>query len=51
VERWGNASFDVRVEGSAADEARFTALITYVSVTPGANTPARIPEIVRERLS
>jgi len=51
VERWGNASFDVRVEGSAAGAPRFTASITYVSVTPGANTPARIPEVVRERLS
>ena len=51
VERWGNASFDVRIEGTAAGEARFTTLITYVSVTPGANTPTRIPEIVRDRLS
>jgi len=51
VERWGNASFDVRVEGSSAGAPRFTASITYVSVTPGANTPARIPVVVRERLS
>ena len=51
VERWGNASFDVRVQGTAAGQPRFTTLITYVSVAPGANTPTRIPEIVRDRLS
>jgi acyl-CoA thioester hydrolase len=51
VERWGNASFDVHIDGSAAGDPRFSALITYVSVTPGENKPARIPEIVRERLS
>lgn len=51
IARWGNASFDVAVVGTAGGESRFDATITYVSVTPGQNRPARIPEIVRERLA
>jgi acyl-CoA thioester hydrolase len=51
VTRWGNASFDVTIEGTVADAARFSATITYVSVVPGEIRPARIPEIVRERLA
>lgn len=50
VQRWGNASFDVGIAATAGGAARFDATITYVSVTPGANTPTRIPEVVRERL-
>ena len=51
VARWGNASFDVSISGTADGQQRFDATITYVSVTPGANRPARIPELVRERLA
>ena len=50
VSRWGQASFDVLITGTAHGEPRFTADITYVSVTPGQNRPARIPDFVRERL-
>jgi acyl-CoA thioester hydrolase len=51
ISRWGNASFDVTIEGAAGGTPRFTNVITYVSVVPGENRPTRIPEIVRERLS
>jgi acyl-CoA thioester hydrolase len=51
VARFGNASFDVRVVGSVAGDDRFEAIITYVSVSPGANRPTPIPDVVRERLS
>jgi len=50
VSRWGNASFDVDIVGTANGERRFTAAITYVSVTPGENRPTRVPDVVRERL-
>lgn len=51
IARWGNASFDVSVEGSAGDSPRFSAVITYVNVSPDDKRPRRIPELVRERLS
>jgi acyl-CoA thioester hydrolase len=51
IGRWGNASFDVRIDGTANGEQRFEATITYVSVTPGENRPAPVPDVVRERLS
>ncbi len=50
VARWGNASFDVNIDGSAKGEARFSASLTYVSVKPGVNTVVRVPPLVRERL-
>jgi acyl-CoA thioester hydrolase len=50
VTRWGNSSFDVAVDGRVGDDSRFEATITYVSVEPGANTPVRIPQVVRESL-
>ncbi len=50
VDRWGNASFDVGIVGRVGGAPRFSAAITYVSVTPGVNRPARIPDVVRERL-
>lgn len=50
VARFGNASFDVSITGSASSEQRFDATITYVSVAPGTTTPTRVPELVRERL-
>lgn len=51
VVRWGNSSFDVQVDGRVGDSARFTAVMTYVSTVPHANTPTPIPEVVRELLS
>ena len=33
------------------ERARFTAVMTYVSTVPHANTPTPIPEVVRELLS
>ena len=51
VARWGNASFDVAIDGRARGEDRFSATITYVSTVPGENRPTRIPDVVRERLS
>src|SRR5262249_9315363 len=51
VSRWGNASFDVSIDGTSNGESRFRADITYVSVVPGENRPTRIPDFVRERLS
>jgi acyl-CoA thioester hydrolase len=51
VDRWGNTSFDVLVEGTAAAKEVFTATLTYVSVVPKANTPTPVPAEVREALS
>lgn len=51
VSRWGNASFEVAVDGTCRGEPRFAASITYVSVGPGGNTPTRIPDLVRARLA
>jgi acyl-CoA thioester hydrolase len=50
VARFGNASFDVGIVGSADGEPRFDATITYVSVAPGTTTPTRVPTLIRERL-
>lgn len=51
VGRWGNTSFDVVVAGSVAADPRFEATIVYVSVAPGGNRPAPIPDVVRTGLS
>ena len=50
INRWGNASFDVRVVGSVDHEQKFDATITYVSVVPGTTQVARVPDVVRDRL-
>lgn len=50
IGRWGTTSFDVRVVGTANDEPRFEATITYVSVVPGELRPAPVPTRVRELL-
>jgi acyl-CoA thioester hydrolase len=49
--RMGNASFDVSIVGSVGSESRFSASITYVSVSPGTNRAARVPEFVRSALA
>src|SRR5262245_43176987 len=50
VERWGNASFDVVVDGHAGDRPSFTATVVYVSVVPGTADPVRVPPEIRAAL-
>lgn len=50
VTRWGNASFDVAVAMSVGGEPVFDCTIVYVSTTPGAPVPVRIPDFVRNAL-
>lgn len=50
VARWGTTSFAVLYTGTVADRPVFTALITYVSVTPGSATKTPVPDHVRTRL-
>jgi acyl-CoA thioester hydrolase len=50
VSRWGNSSFDIAIAATSAGSPRFNATITYVSVTPGAHTAARVPDFVRTAL-
>jgi acyl-CoA thioester hydrolase len=49
--RWGRTSFDVGFEGSVGERPVFTAVVTYVSVTPGTTEPTPVPEAVRSALS
>jgi YbgC/YbaW family acyl-CoA thioester hydrolase len=51
VRRWGTTSFDVGFEGSVGERPVFSAVVTYVSVTPGTTTPAAVPDSVRAALS
>jgi acyl-CoA thioester hydrolase len=51
VTRWGNTSFDVKVEALCNNQLRFIGEFVYVSVDPVAQTPALIPEIVKKALS
>jgi YbgC/YbaW family acyl-CoA thioester hydrolase len=45
--RWGTTSFDVTFDGAVGDRPVFTAVVTYVSVTPGTTTAVPTPEHVR----
>lgn len=51
VSRWGNSSFDVTIDGSVDGESRFGAVITYVSIDPVSQRPARVPDVVRAALT
>jgi acyl-CoA thioester hydrolase len=51
VRRWGRTSFDVGFDGSIDERPVFTAVVTYVSVTPGTTEAAPVPEAVRSALS
>lgn len=51
VSRWGNSSFDVTIDGSVDGESRFEAVITYVSIDPVSQRPARVPDVVRDALT
>jgi acyl-CoA thioester hydrolase len=49
--RWGTTSFDLGFEGAVGERAVFSALVTYVSVSPGTTRPAPVPDAVRSALS
>jgi acyl-CoA thioesterase FadM len=49
--RWGTTSFDVGFEGSVGERPVFTAVVTYVAVTPGTTEPTPVPGAVRSALS
>jgi len=49
--RWGTTSFDLGFEGSVGERPVFTAVVTYVAVTPGTTEPTPVPEAVRAALS
>jgi acyl-CoA thioester hydrolase len=49
--RWGTTSFDLGFEGSVGERPVFSAVVTYVSVTPGTTQPTPVPEAVRSALS
>ncbi len=50
VERWGRTSFDVAVDGRVGERPVFTAVLVYVSVTPGGTDPCPVPTEVRALL-
>ncbi|HEX9260071.1 MAG TPA: acyl-CoA thioesterase [Acidimicrobiales bacterium] len=50
VSRWGNTSFDVEVVGTAGERPVFTAVLLYVSTTPGEAVPTPVPALVRTAL-
>jgi acyl-CoA thioester hydrolase len=49
--RWGRTSFDVRYAASVGERPVFEATLTYISVAPGALTPAPVPDHVRAALA
>jgi acyl-CoA thioester hydrolase len=49
--RWGTTSFDVGFEGSVGERPVFTAVVTYVAVSPGTISPTPVPDAVRSALS
>jgi acyl-CoA thioester hydrolase len=49
-ERLGTRSFDLRYDASVAGAPACTAVITYVSVTPGTHSSTEIPPEVRAAL-
>jgi YbgC/YbaW family acyl-CoA thioester hydrolase len=48
--RWGSTSFDVQFDGAVGDRPVFSAVVTYVSVTPGTTAPVPTPTHVRARI-
>jgi acyl-CoA thioester hydrolase len=48
--RWGSTSFDVAFDGAVADRPVFSAVVTYVSVTPGTTDAVPVPAHVRARI-
>jgi acyl-CoA thioester hydrolase len=51
ISRWGNTSFDVEVIATVGERPVLTAVVVYVSTTPGAPDPAPIPASVRDALA
>ncbi|MBA2282905.1 MAG: hypothetical protein M3527_07400 [Actinomycetota bacterium] len=51
VERWGNTSFDVVVDGRVGDRPVFTATLVYVAVDLATNTAVRVSDGLRTALS
>lgn len=51
VTRWGNTSFDVRVESEVGGRPVVTVDLVYISVAPGSHSPAPVPPEIREALS
>lgn len=49
--RWGTTSFDVACEGRIDDRPCFSALMVFVSTTPGSPTAVPVPPSVRAALS
>jgi acyl-CoA thioester hydrolase len=49
--RWGTTGFDIGFEGSVGERPVFTAVVTYVAVTPGTISPTPVPAAVRSALS
>ena len=49
--RLGTKSFDLRYAARVGDTDACTATITYVAITPGTNTSAAIPDLVRAALA
>ena len=45
--RWGTTSFDIGYEGSVGERPVFTAVVTYVAVTPGTTRRRRCPRRCR----
>lgn len=50
VSRWGNTSFDVRVDMQVDGQSRFEAVITYVSVGVKSRVSSPVPDVVRRAL-
>lgn len=49
--RWGTKSFDLAFRGTVRGRPVFTALITYVCVTPGTKDSVVVPDLVRDGLA
>jgi acyl-CoA thioester hydrolase len=50
VARYGTTSFALRYRGSVGERPVFTALVTYVSVTPGSATKTPVPDHLKAAL-
>jgi acyl-CoA thioester hydrolase len=50
VARWGTTSIDIRFDGAVGERPVFTAVLTYVSVTPGTTDPIVPPDAIRRHL-
>jgi acyl-CoA thioester hydrolase len=51
VSRWGNTSFDVKIDMRVGGESRFEAVITYVSVGVKSRASSPVPDVVRRALT